>query len=112
MAVPIYPNTEEHERLFGDFTKGTKRGRRRCRSAHPAASTADVGGVGAEGKEGDSAPREGPSGQGEGPLHPKGANRAETASSGKARGAAAPLLGSPQNQSSWYPGAETNGAGL
>lgn len=44
MAVPGYTNTEEREcsAYLEIFTKGTKRGRWRRRSAHPAAATTGV----------------------------------------------------------------------
>ena len=53
------------------FTKGTKRGRWRGRSAHSAAATTGMFVRG----ERRRPPREGPSGQGEGSPHRKGANR-------------------------------------
>lgn len=57
-----------------------------------ACSSACLGGAGGEVKEGISAPKEGPSGQGDRLPHRNGANLAETAPHAKARGAAAPGL--------------------
>lgn len=81
------------------FTKGTKRGRWRRRSAHPAAATTGVsvtGGRGGGPQGGSIWPRRGAS-----PLQ---GGKSETAPPGKALGATEPLLGSPPKQSPWYPG--------
>ena len=73
-----------------------------CKKGHLAASTASLGGAGGEDADGNSAPEEGPSGQREGPPHREGANQADTAPPGEARGAAAPL-DSPQTHGPLLP---------
>lgn len=59
----------------------------------------------------EEAPREGPSGQGEGSPRRKGANR-KLHHPGRREGIAEPLLGSPPKQSPWYPVAGRRRAGL
>lgn len=111
MVVSSSTNPEEHGRLFGDFTKGTKEGggggARALQHLPPAGQ-----GWAETLKEGDSAPKKGPRRQGEGPPLPPPAPRPAKRQIGQkphhpGRREGQPRLGSPQNQGSWYRGAAT-----